>query len=89
MGYTWIITPSLVNSLRYGFTRQSYDNTGVQTQPIVSFTSLDNPVASTTPLSAKVPVHDIEENLTWTHGAHTVVCGSIAAIHSHSSAVIR
>ena len=44
MGHTWIITPALVNSLRYGFTRQSYDNTGVQTQPIlVGFTDLDNP----------------------------------------------
>lgn len=75
VGHTWIITPALVNSLRYGFTRQSYDNTGVQTQPIVGFSDLDNPVASTTPLSATIPVHDIEENLTWTHGAHTVVAG--------------
>ena len=75
VGYTAIITPALVNTLRYGFTRQSYDNTGVQTEPIVSFTALDNPIASTTPLSATIPVHDIEENLTWTRGAHTVVAG--------------
>lgn len=75
LGYTWIITPTLVNSLRYGFTRQSYDETGVQTAPIVSFTALDNPIASTTPLTAIVPVHDIEENLTWTRGAHTILAG--------------
>jgi hypothetical protein len=75
VGYTSIITPSLVNNLSYGFTRQSYDNTGVETGPIVSFTALDNPIASTTLLSATIPVHDIEENLTWTHGAHTVVVG--------------
>lgn len=75
VGYTWIIKPELVNSFRYGFTRQSYDNTGVQTSPIVSFTALDNPIASTTPLSATVPVHDIEENLTWTRGAHTLLMG--------------
>lgn len=75
LGYTWIIAPSLVNSLRYGFTRQSYDETGVQTSPIVSFTALDNPIASTTPLTAIIPVHDIEENLTWTRGAHTVLAG--------------
>ena len=75
LGYTWIITPTLVNSLRYGFTRQSYDETGVQTAPIVSFTALDNPIASTTPLTAMVPVHDIEENLTWTRGAHTILAG--------------
>ena len=60
---------------RYGFTRQSYDNTGVQSAPIVGFTSIDNLIPSTTPLSATIPVHDIEESLTWTHGAHTVVAG--------------
>lgn len=75
LGYTWIATPALVNSLRYGFTRQSYDETGVQTAPIVSFTAMDNPIASTTPLSATIPVQDIEENLTWTRGAHTVLLG--------------
>lgn len=75
VGHTWIIAPALVNTLRYGFTRQSYDNTGVQTQPIVGFSNLDNPIASTTPLTVTIPVHDIEENLTWTKGAHTVVVG--------------
>lgn len=75
VGHTWIIAPSLVNTVRYGFTRQSYDNTGVQSAPIVGFTSIDNLIPSTTPLSATIPVHDIEESLTWTHGAHTVVAG--------------
>ena len=75
VGYTWIATPALVNTLRYGFTRQSFDDTGVQTNPIVSFTSLDNPIASTTPVSATIPVHDIEENLTWTRGGHTISTG--------------
>jgi hypothetical protein len=86
LGHTWIITPALVNSLRYGFTRQSYDNTGVQSAPIVGFASgfLDNPVASTTALSALIPVHDIEENLTWTHGPHTIVAGgSFRFIRTH------
>jgi hypothetical protein len=75
VGYTWIVTPSLVNNLRYGFTRQAYDETGVETGPVVSFTAMDNPIGSTTPLSATIPVHDIEENLTWTKGAHTVSLG--------------
>jgi hypothetical protein len=75
VGHTWIISPSLVNSLRYGFTRQSYDDTGVRTGPIVSLTNIDDPIASTTPLSATIPVHDIEENLSWTRGSHTIALG--------------
>ncbi len=75
LGHTWVISNNLVNSIRYGYTRQSYDNTGVLSGPLVGFTGIDNPVASTTALSATIPVHDIEESLTWTKGAHTVVAG--------------
>ena len=74
-GYTWIITPALVNSLAVwlhpAIVRQHRG-----ANPADRWVhDLDNPVASTTPLSATIPVHDIEENLTWTHGAHTVVVG--------------
>ncbi len=74
-GHVWIVTPSLVNTLRYGFTRQSYDNTGLLSGPVVSFTSIDNPFASTTGLSATIPVHDIEDSLSWTRGPHSVTAG--------------
>ncbi|HEX4230796.1 MAG TPA: carboxypeptidase-like regulatory domain-containing protein [Bryobacteraceae bacterium] len=75
VGYSWIVSPTLVNSLRYGFTRQSYDDTGVQTTPIVTFDAIASPFATTKPLTAIVPNHDIEENLTWTHGPHTFLFG--------------
>jgi hypothetical protein len=35
------------------------------TAPITSFAALDNPIASTTPLTEIIAVHDIEENLAW------------------------
>lgn len=76
LGYSWIVSPSMVNTLRYGFTRQSFDNTGVQTQPIVSLNSISDPVATSRSLTAKIPVHNIEENFSWTHGSHTVSAGA-------------
>ena len=76
IGYTWIATPEVVNTLRYGFTRQSYDNTGVQNGPFVTLDGLTNLYGTTTPLTAIVPVHDIEETMTWTHGSHTVSAGA-------------
>jgi len=76
LGYSWIVSPSIVNTLRYGFTRQSFDNTGTQTQPIVTLSTLADPVATTRPVTAKIPVHDIEENLSWTHGSHSIAAGA-------------
>lgn len=76
LGYSWIVSPTMVNTLRYGFTRQSFDNTGVQTQPIVSLNSLSDPVATTRALTAKIPVHNIEESFSWMHGSHTVSAGA-------------
>ena len=75
IGYTWLISPNKVSTFRYGFTRQSFDNTGLQTGPVVSLNNITDPVASTKPLTAKIPVHDLEENLTWTHGGHTFTFG--------------
>ena len=95
IGYTWIISPTLVNNLRYGLTRQSYDDTGAQNSPIVSMRGLDTPFATTTGLSATVPVHNIEENMTFTSGAHTLTVGGsfriirsrrLSFAHSFSSA---
>ena len=75
VGHTWIVTPNLANTLRYGFTRQAFDRTGVQTAPIVSLGSISDPVATTRGLSAKIPVHDIEETLSWVKGSHTISAG--------------
>ena len=74
-GYTWLATPSLVSNLRYGFTRQGYDDTGIENTPIVSLRGIDNPIANSKGLSAIIPVHDIEENLTDSLGAHTLQFG--------------
>ena len=75
VGHTWVATPSLVNNLRFGFTRQAFDRTGVQTAPIVTLNSISDPVATTRGLSAKVPVYDIEESLSWVRGSHTIAAG--------------
>ncbi|MEO8659621.1 MAG: carboxypeptidase-like regulatory domain-containing protein [Bryobacteraceae bacterium] len=75
IGYTWLPTAHLVSNLHYGFTRQGFDSTGIQSTPIVYLRDIDNPIANSKGLSAIIPVHDLEENMTWTRGAHTVQFG--------------
>jgi hypothetical protein len=76
-GYTWVATPTLVGNLRYGYTRQGTEFTGAQNAPIVSLRDIDNPIPNSTAVTAIVPVHDISDDYTWTHGSHTLAFGGV------------
>ena len=72
--YTWVISPTLVNTLNYGYNRPSSASTGVTTAPVPSFgftAFVPTPRASRN-LS---PSHNITDDLTWTKGRHTIQFG--------------
>jgi hypothetical protein len=77
IGYTWVISPNLVNNLRYGLTRQAYTNTGVQTVPEVTPRDIDPIFAQTRNLDAIIPVNQVSDDVTWTKGAHTFSFGGV------------
>lgn len=87
VGDTWLISNSLVSNVRYGLTRQSYDNTGIQSTGYTTLRSIDNYLPATTPLTATIPTHTIADDLTWTKGAHTVAFGG--SIHLTTSSRIN
>ena len=71
--YTYVITPSLVNSFNYGFTRQGTTTTGtLNVVPTFGFTSL----LPTTRASSRIaPTPNITDDVTWTRGKHTFQAG--------------
>lgn len=74
-GHTWTISPTLVNEARYGFTRQGYSKRGVGSGNYVNFRFMDYATAETRSTINSVPVNNIIDNLTWSHGNHTVQVG--------------
>jgi hypothetical protein len=92
-GYNWIVTPTLVNTARFGFTRQSVVNTGTQTQPYAFFESITPLFAVGTPSQTQaggtqtgnqLPVYDIRDDAVWTKGRHTIgFGGEIFLLHNH------
>jgi hypothetical protein len=74
-GDTWLISPTLVNSFRYGLTRQSFDSTGLQSQPYVELRSIDDLYPTSRQLTASVPAHTIADDVSWNKGAHAVSFG--------------
>lgn len=74
-GHTWNISNTLVNSLRYGFTRQAFTQGGDSTGNDISFRFVFQPNGETHPVSRTTPVHNITDDLSWIHGNHTFQFG--------------
>jgi hypothetical protein len=74
-GDTWTLRDTLVNSLRYGFTRQGYANRGTLGNTFITFNSIAPLTATTTSSIANIPVHNVVDDLTWSKGRHTLQFG--------------
>jgi hypothetical protein len=77
IGYSWIIQPALVNNLRYGYTRQGTETTGVQTSALERFRDIDALTSRSKGLISIIPLHQISDDVSWTKGAHTVTGGFV------------
>lgn len=80
-----VITPSLVNTMRYGITRLSRETTGIQSASAVTFRGLDNPIGLTTGISRQIPVHQFQDDISWTKGKHAIQAGFIARLIQNRS----
>jgi len=85
-GDIWIISPSIVNNLRYGFSRPSTSTSGNITGQYVSFSI--TPLASNSTSSTSIlKMHNIVDDITWTKGKHNLQAGVDyrAIFDNHSS----
>lgn len=73
-GYTAVLSPAMVNSFRWGFTRQSQGFLGNSNQEWNVFYGLDQGINYTH--NAQTPVHDFVDDFTWTKGKHTLQLGA-------------
>ena len=74
-GDTWTIRPNLVNDLRYGYIRQGFSLLGIGTGDYITFRFISQPTAESRSSIVHVPVSNIVDNVSWTHGNHTVAVG--------------
>jgi hypothetical protein len=75
-GDTWEITNNLVNDFRYGYIRQGYSQAGADCGAYVQFfRTLSTPTAETCTTIVHVPVQNFVDNVSWTHGNHSVSFG--------------
>ena len=73
VGYTAVLNPSMVNTLHWGFTRQSTGFLGNTNQEWNTFYGLDQGIAYSH--NAQTPVHNFLDDFSWTKSKHTLQFG--------------
>lgn len=76
-GHTWTVSPTLINDLRYGFTRQGINLAASSNRDFkVRLRGWDDPESwATRSVARYVPVHNITDDVTKIAGTHTVQVG--------------
>ncbi len=75
VGYTAVLSSSLVNNLRYGFTRQGVETAGTSDQAHVYISAVSQPAAFSRSTSLIVPLQNIVDDVSWTKHSHTFQFG--------------
>jgi hypothetical protein len=78
LGYTAVLTNTLTNSFRWGYTRQSYGVVGNTNQPWNQFLGLDEGFAYSH--NFQVGIHNLLDDVSWTHKSHTIQFGTSIGI---------
>jgi len=73
VGYTAVLSPTMVNTLHWGFTRQSTGILGNSNQAWNVFYGLDQGIVYSH--NAQTPVHNFLDDFSWTKGRHTLQIG--------------
>jgi hypothetical protein len=72
---SWTVTPSIVNSFRYGITRDAITTGGDSNQTSASFRFIYQPFNYSRARVRTTPVHNFVDDVSWTKGKHTVQAG--------------
>jgi hypothetical protein len=75
-GHTFSPTSNLVNDIRYGFIRQGYSSAGIGKGDYVIVRFLSQPTSQLRSFIVNVPVHTIDDTISWTKGTHTFSGGA-------------
>ena len=83
-GYNLVIKPNLIGTLRYGYTRQGVESTGIQSASYVGFLNMDDRYGPTAGAARLLPVHTETADFTWIKGAHSAQFGNSIAVVTNS-----
>jgi hypothetical protein len=77
VGYTAVLSPTLINNFRYGFIRQALGEVGSGNTTYITLRGLDTPHGEENDsFKVAVPVHNFVDDVSLTRGKHTLQFGA-------------
>lgn len=74
--HTWSVTPTFINTFRYGITRQAFSSQGDSAENAIAFRFIYFPRLFSRTLNRTTPVHNFTNDTSWIKGAHTFQFGT-------------
>ncbi|HEY0761644.1 MAG TPA: TonB-dependent receptor [Pyrinomonadaceae bacterium] len=84
LGHTWTLNNSMVNTARYGFTREAFSQQGDSSDNAISFRFVFSPLAFSRTQTRITPVHNITDDLSWVKENHSLGFGTNLRLISNS-----
>ncbi len=82
-GHTWTVSPAMINTFRYGLTRQAFSSQGDSGENSYRFRSIFQEFNYDRTLNRTTPTHNITNDTSWVKGVHTFQFGTnIRLIHN-------
>jgi hypothetical protein len=76
VGETWLISSSLINNVRFGYTRQSYSDQGPGKAAYTTPSVVGLPFSTARTEIISVPVYNAIDDVVWTHKTHNFQFGA-------------
>ncbi len=76
VGHTWTLTNNVVNTFRYGRTREAFTSQGDSAQNNISFRFIYQPFTFSRTLSRITPVQNFTDDVSWVRGNHSIGFGT-------------
>jgi len=89
-GYTAVLSPQKVNTLRWGLTRQGGEDAGGLLSPLVALGAVNPPSSYARGSSLHVPVNNLTDDFSWNRGKHALqLGGNFRIVNDDSSSYVN
>ncbi|HEX6285431.1 MAG TPA: carboxypeptidase-like regulatory domain-containing protein, partial [Pyrinomonadaceae bacterium] len=87
-GHTWTLRDNLINTFRYGYTREAFSQQGDSAENSISFRFVFSPLGFTRTLTRVTPVQNFTDDVSWVKGNHSIGFGTNIRLISNTRSTL-
>lgn len=88
LGHTWTLRDNLINTFRYGYTREAFSQQGDSAENSISFRFVFSPLGFTRTLTRVTPVQNFTDDVSWVKGNHSMGFGTNIRLISNTRSTL-